>query len=353
MLPGCKMVTLINDIRTLGKILVIFLPIPIFWTLFDQQYNNFYRQGNEMDLSLGNNLYILPDQMPAFNMLLVVILLPVFHFVIYPLCRLCCKPTYLRKMSAGMLMASLSFLMMCVIQIHLDSRNPFDYSGKAQLAVKNMLTVPVDISYNNGSQQTTTSDTLVKGLDALQFKNDVDDVEINAGRFNIFYEKRPIARARRSPRPERKDKTFTFEDMKHYLIVTLEEGISIVQTEVEKPNSGQAESFQSILFIANDTITLPKIMFCRNNNCDPSSVKNFAVFTKDDIVRRDCCKRDTLVSLTKVKNLLHGSWCVYTEDDLNLKQKGFCFNRDSVGGVHILIAQDGSDRPGRFDWPIQ
>ena len=63
-----------------------------------------------------------PSQIPAANPILVMLLIPLFRFVIYPAVeRLGFPLTALRKMSAGMLLAAFSFVIVAMIQSALDS----------------------------------------------------------------------------------------------------------------------------------------------------------------------------------------------------------------------------------------
>ena len=46
-------VQLIQDIKSLCKVLFMFLPLPVFWTLFDQQGSRWVLQAGEMDGDAG------------------------------------------------------------------------------------------------------------------------------------------------------------------------------------------------------------------------------------------------------------------------------------------------------------
>lgn len=53
---------LVGDIKALLKVLVIYIPIPIFWALYDQQGSGWTFQAVRMDGNIGFYT-ILPDQM--------------------------------------------------------------------------------------------------------------------------------------------------------------------------------------------------------------------------------------------------------------------------------------------------
>lgn len=54
---------LISDCKGLMEVLYIFLPVPIFWSLFDQQSTRWMFQAARLDLSTPFNYTIAPDQM--------------------------------------------------------------------------------------------------------------------------------------------------------------------------------------------------------------------------------------------------------------------------------------------------
>ena len=50
---------LIQDIKALCKVLFMFLPLPVFWTLFDQQGSRWVLQARQMDGDAGRRLLML------------------------------------------------------------------------------------------------------------------------------------------------------------------------------------------------------------------------------------------------------------------------------------------------------
>ena len=50
---------LIQDIKALCKVLFMFLPLPVFWTLFDQQGSRWVLQAQQMDGDAGRRLLML------------------------------------------------------------------------------------------------------------------------------------------------------------------------------------------------------------------------------------------------------------------------------------------------------
>ena len=73
-----------EDTKTFLRVVVIFLPLPVFWCLFDQTGSRWTFQAARMNGSLGGGQFIKPDQMQVTNPVLVLILLPLFDRIIYP-----------------------------------------------------------------------------------------------------------------------------------------------------------------------------------------------------------------------------------------------------------------------------
>lgn len=53
---------MVNDIKSILKILLLFVPLPLFWALFDQQGSRWTFQATRMDGNIGF-MQIKPDQM--------------------------------------------------------------------------------------------------------------------------------------------------------------------------------------------------------------------------------------------------------------------------------------------------
>lgn len=77
---------LVNDIRTLLRLTLLFVPFPIIWSLFDQLGSRWVFQSEKLNGAIGS-FTILPEQMQVVNPLLVLILIPLFEALVYPLLR--------------------------------------------------------------------------------------------------------------------------------------------------------------------------------------------------------------------------------------------------------------------------
>jgi len=105
----------IANLKIIRNLLWIFLPIPIFWSLFDQSSSAWIFQASRMDLHfLGMEL--LPAQTHIFNPLLVLIFIPIFNYGLYPALNKLFRLTPLRKIGIGMFITAVSFLMAALIE---------------------------------------------------------------------------------------------------------------------------------------------------------------------------------------------------------------------------------------------
>ncbi|KAJ1369699.1 hypothetical protein KIN20_031228 [Parelaphostrongylus tenuis] len=110
---------MIDAVRSLINVTVIFAPLVFFWALFDQQGSTWVLQARRLNGRIGW-INALPEQINILNPLIVIIMVPVFEGIIYPLARKVCKVTPLRKMSVGGLLAAASFIMAGLLQLEVN-----------------------------------------------------------------------------------------------------------------------------------------------------------------------------------------------------------------------------------------
>ncbi len=119
----------LEGINAIFGISTVFIMVSVFWALFDQQGSTWVLQAKSMDLNLGNAFSflgernVLPSQISAINPVMVLILIPFTSYFLYPAMNKIFKLTPLRKMTIGMMMAGLSFVVMAMLQAQLDSGN--------------------------------------------------------------------------------------------------------------------------------------------------------------------------------------------------------------------------------------
>ncbi|MES9972125.1 MAG: POT family MFS transporter [Candidatus Thiodiazotropha sp.] len=97
-----------DGLITLGRLLVLYLFVAVFWALYDQTGSAWVIQAQSMDRQLLG-VEILPAQIQAANPLLVMLLVPTFSYLIYPALQRRWPMTPLRKIGFGMLLAAIAF----------------------------------------------------------------------------------------------------------------------------------------------------------------------------------------------------------------------------------------------------
>ena len=141
---------LIKDIKILFHVLVLYIPLPIFWALFDQQGSRWTLQATRMDGSV-RGYHIKADQMQVINPLLIIAFIPLFDYVVYPIlkkCKLLQKP--LQRITTGGILAAISFMIAGLIELNLESAYPVMPSpGQSELTIINNSPCSVNIEERN------------------------------------------------------------------------------------------------------------------------------------------------------------------------------------------------------------
>jgi proton-dependent oligopeptide transporter, POT family len=107
------------------RIVTVFAMVSVFWALFDQHSSSWIAQARDMDRTfdlLGFRFELMPEQIQAANPALVMLLVPLMGWVIYPGIEkwLRIRMTPLRRMTGGMFVASLSFAIVALAQQRID-----------------------------------------------------------------------------------------------------------------------------------------------------------------------------------------------------------------------------------------
>ena len=112
----------IAGVRSVLRVLVLFALVTPFWSLFDQKASTWVLQADAM----AKPRWFQPSQMQALNPALVMILIPFNNLVLYPaLRRFGYELTALRRMTAGIAFAGLSWIVVGAMQLVLDHGNAF------------------------------------------------------------------------------------------------------------------------------------------------------------------------------------------------------------------------------------
>ncbi len=109
-----------EGLRCLSKLTGMYVFIAMFWALFDQNGSSWVLQAQHMDRILFG-IEILPSQIQAANPLLIILLTPLFYRLLYPALEQFMPLSYLNKISIGLFITVLSFVLVAVIQTRLDA----------------------------------------------------------------------------------------------------------------------------------------------------------------------------------------------------------------------------------------
>ena len=109
-----------ENLRIFGRLAVIYLFVAVFWALFDQTGSSWVLQARQMDLHLLG-IEVLPSQIQAANPLLVILLIPLFSYGIYPALGRIMKLTPMRKVAMGFFLAAGAFAISSLAQERIDA----------------------------------------------------------------------------------------------------------------------------------------------------------------------------------------------------------------------------------------
>ncbi|PTX91550.1 oligopeptide:H+ symporter [Opitutus sp. ER46] len=110
----------IEGVRSVLRVLVLFTLVTPFWSLFDQKASTWVLQGDAMT----KPSWFQSSQMQALNPALVMILIPLNNLVVYPaLRRFGYEPTALRRMTAGIALSGVAWIIVGTLQVLMDRGN--------------------------------------------------------------------------------------------------------------------------------------------------------------------------------------------------------------------------------------
>nr|ASM90861.1 oligopeptide transporter 1 [Oncorhynchus mykiss] len=138
---------LVAQVKMVLKVLFLYIPLPMFWTLFDQQGSRWTLQATTMDGNFGI-LMVQPDQMQTVNPILILALVPIMDSLVYPLIKKChLNFTPLKRMTVGMLIAALAFVAAALLQLQIDQTLPKLPKGVAgQVKFLNLNQAPLTVT---------------------------------------------------------------------------------------------------------------------------------------------------------------------------------------------------------------
>ncbi|XP_041279323.1 solute carrier family 15 member 1 [Onychostruthus taczanowskii] len=184
---------LIAQIKMVLRVLFLYIPLPMFWAVFDQQGSRWTLQATTMNGDFG--FHIQPDQMQIVNPILIVVMVPVVDSLVYPLIKKCkLNFTPLKKMTVGMFLGSLAFVAAALVQVQIDKTYPvFPAAEQTQIKLINLGAVPatvkfqpqlqtVDVAPNKETGYLTFETSKLQSLDIISaYQNKTEDLKLHGG----------------------------------------------------------------------------------------------------------------------------------------------------------------------------
>jgi len=107
----------VKDIWLLTPFIAYAIP---FWAVYNQMYTSFISQGCQMNNVIGGTSFA-PSSIGGYNGIVIVIMIPIAEYVIYPLSRKCLRGkltlTPLRRIGVGFVLAAISMLTAGLVEI--------------------------------------------------------------------------------------------------------------------------------------------------------------------------------------------------------------------------------------------
>jgi POT family proton-dependent oligopeptide transporter len=115
-----------EGLSAIGNLLFIYLFLAVFWSLYEQTGSSWVLQANNSHMIKTFHLFdtditILPDQVQSMNPLFVIILVPLFASFVYPAIDKVYKLTPLRKITIGMFICALSFVIVALMETQIQA----------------------------------------------------------------------------------------------------------------------------------------------------------------------------------------------------------------------------------------
>ncbi len=102
---------------SLLRLAILFVFVAMFWALYDQMSSAWVLQAIKMDRTVWSGFEVDAAQTHVMNPVLILLFIPLFTYVVYPLISKVFPLTPLRKIGIGMVLAAASF----VISAHIEN----------------------------------------------------------------------------------------------------------------------------------------------------------------------------------------------------------------------------------------
>ncbi|HTL54512.1 MAG TPA: POT family MFS transporter [Candidatus Limnocylindrales bacterium] len=109
-----------ENLKALGNLLILVPFAAIFWGLWQQNFSSWVLQSEKMDRHLFGVDW-KPAQIQTVNPLFILLMLPLFSYVVYPAMEKVFRVTPLRRIGIGLFVTAIAFSIIGWIQIRIDA----------------------------------------------------------------------------------------------------------------------------------------------------------------------------------------------------------------------------------------
>ncbi|NXC35799.1 S15A1 protein, partial [Campylorhamphus procurvoides] len=284
---------LINQTKMVLKVLFLYIPLPMFWALFDQQGSRWTLQATVMNGDFG--IQVQPDQMQIVNPILIVVMVPVVDYLLYPLIKKCkINFTPLKKMTVGMFLASMAFVAAALVQVQIDKTYPvFPAAEQTQIRLMNLGNFPATVQFQPQFQRMDVEPKMATGY--MMFKtSELESLSVASGAQNASHSLTDLQGGKR----------YTFAFKYNGLNITSNLMLDNVTAKPEKGNN-------LIRFINNNDLPVNVSLDYKNSVVlPPLSAGNYSIIPGGD--RQYIIKSTTSISSCTVLAKKFGFGSAYT-----------------------------------------
>jgi proton-dependent oligopeptide transporter, POT family len=109
-----------EHLKALANLLTLMPFAAVFWALWQQNFSSWVVQAEKMDRHFLGREW-LPSQIQTANPIFILVMLPLFSYVIYPAIDKVFRLTPLRKMGLGLFLTAFAFALVGWIQLRIDA----------------------------------------------------------------------------------------------------------------------------------------------------------------------------------------------------------------------------------------
>jgi proton-dependent oligopeptide transporter, POT family len=109
-----------ENLKALGNLLILVPFAAMFWALWQQNFSSWVVQADKMDRHVFGHDW-LPAQIQTVNPIFILVMLPLFSYLVYPAISKVFRLTPLRKFGTGLFITAVAFLIVGWIQIRIDA----------------------------------------------------------------------------------------------------------------------------------------------------------------------------------------------------------------------------------------